>query len=118
QLEAIYHKEARRVYATLVRLLGDMDLAEDAMQEAFKLASQQWRSDGIPHNPRAWLVSTGRFKTIDFLRRETRLNAARQEMLQHIEEESEEITDDEHIEDDRLRLMFTCCHPAIAPEVQ
>lgn len=117
QLEAIYHRESRRVFATLVRLLGDMDLAEDAMQEAFNAAFQQWPEQGIPQNPRAWLVSTGRFKAIDHIRREQRLDKAREDLLHQLDHTAE-ITEDEQIEDDRLRLMFTCCHPAIAPPIQ
>jgi len=115
QIAIIYHQEARRVFATLVRLLRDFDLAEDALQEAFTAAMQQWPRDGLPHNPRAWLVSAARFKAIDRLRREARL-----ESLEGLEEEpvAPPEKEQETIVDDQLRLIFTCCHPALAPELQ
>lgn len=116
----IYTHESRRVLATLIRLLKDFDLAEEALQEAFSAALIQWPNEGIPKNPRAWLVSTGRFKAIDHLRRRARFHAS----LDLIAEELEEATSDsaswadEHIEDDQLRLIFTCCHPSLSPEAQ
>lgn len=111
----IYRNESRRVFATLVRLLGDLDLAEEALQDAFRVALEQWPKDGIPENPRAWLVSTGRFKAIDTIRRNTRF-----ERLSEDVEETLAVEDSEpaEIEDDRLRLIFTCCHPALSPEAQ
>ena len=115
QIETLYRNEARRVFATLVRLLRDFDLAEDALQEAFTAAMQQWPQEGVPRNPRAWLVSTARFKAIDRLRRQTRLDS-----LEDLEVEpiAPEAPADEAITDDQLRLVFTCCHPALAPELQ
>lgn len=114
-LEEIYQKEYRRVFATLVRLLGDFDLAEEAAQEAFTLAAERWPGDGVPSNPRAWLVSTGRFKAIDFIRRRARFDEKLQKIAEQLEQHPEE---DHEVVDDRLRLIFTCCHPAIAPNVQ
>ncbi len=119
-IDAIYVAESRRVLATLIRLLGDFDLAEEAMHEAFRAALEQWPRDGVPANPRAWLVSTGRFKAVDALRRRARFRAL-DEMTQAAEiavEDTEAWKDDESVEDDRLRLIFTCCHPAIAADAQ
>jgi RNA polymerase sigma-70 factor (ECF subfamily) len=113
--ESIYRAESRRVFATLVRLLGDFDLAEEALSEAFRAALEQWPKDGVPSNPRAWLVSAGRFKMIDAIRRQSRFAAIEQEDLEAIPAEDVESND---IEDDRLRLIFTCCHPALAPDAQ
>ena len=120
QIEAIYRTESRRVFATLIRLLGDFDLAEEALHDAFRAALEQWPDQGVPDNPRAWLVSTGRFKAIDGIRRRSRFDA-----LDEHEDEVEAVADeaplpgeDEGIEDDRLRLVFTCCHPALAPDAQ
>ena len=115
-VSAIYREEGPRVLATLIRLIGDFDLAEDAMQLAFAAAIEQWPRDGIPKNPRAWLVSTGRFKAIDAIRREKRLFTSLQEVAERREvfEEYEESS----IEDDRLRLIFSCCHPTISREGQ
>jgi RNA polymerase sigma-70 factor (ECF subfamily) len=119
QIEEIYNKESRRVFATLVRVLGDFDFAEDALQEAFIAALKQWPEEGIPGNPRAWLVSVARFKAIDRLRRQARFDsidvehATQLEGLVHHDPE-----DQEDIEDDRLRLIFTCCHPALGADVQ
>lgn len=115
QIDIIYRQEARRVFATLVRLLRDFDLAEDALQEAFTAAMQQWPRDGLPNNPRAWLVSAARFKAIDRLRREARLESL--EGLEH-EPVAPPEKEQETIADDQLRLIFTCCHPALAPELQ
>jgi RNA polymerase sigma-70 factor (ECF subfamily) len=117
--EAIYRAESRRVFATLVRLLGDFDLAEEALHDAFRAALEQWPRDGVPENPRAWLVSTGRFKAIDGIRRQARFVA-----IDDVSEQVDAIHDDaspldsESIEDDRLRLVFTCCHPALSPDAQ
>ncbi len=115
QLDAIYRAESRRVLASLIRLLGDFDLAEEALHEAFRAAMEQWPEAGIPANPRAWLVSAGRFKAIDQLRRLRR--------FQSLDEQAElpdatALADDELLEDDRLRLIFTCCHPALASDAQ
>ena len=117
---AIYDREARRVYATLVRLLGSFELAEEALHEAFVAAMQKWPDEGIPENPRAWLVSTGRFKAIDLVRRRARFRDLQDELVQRAEEiqQANRTLVDRDIEDDRLRLIFTCCHPAIDPKVQ
>ena len=114
--DAIYRAESRRVFATLVRLLGDFDLAEEAMSEAFRAALEQWPKEGLPANPRAWLVSAGRFKAIDAIRRQGRLVSVDQEALEAVPDE--EAPPEEEIQDDRLRLIFTCCHPALAPDAQ
>ena len=117
--EAIYRAESRRVFATLIRLLGDFDLAEEALHDAFRAALEQWPRDGVPANPRAWLVSAGRFKAIDGIRRRARFVA-----IDDVAEQVDAIADDtpqwdgEGIEDDRLRLVFTCCHPALSPDAQ
>jgi RNA polymerase sigma-70 factor, ECF subfamily len=120
QIEELYRAESRRVFATLIRLLGDFDLAEEALHDAFAAAVDQWARDGIPKNPRAWLVSTGRFKAIDTLRRRTRFDASLAELGASLDIEATpfELNDDESVEDDRLRLIFTCCHPALAPSTQ
>jgi RNA polymerase sigma-70 factor (ECF subfamily) len=112
----LYRTESRRVLATLIRLLGDFDLAEEALAEAWRAAIEQWPKEGVPQNPRAWLVSTGRFKAIDAIRREARFSRLDQETLESFPAEPE--PEREGIEDDRLRLIFTCCHPALAPEAQ
>jgi RNA polymerase sigma-70 factor, ECF subfamily len=114
-VEAIYRSESRRVLATLIRLLGDFDLAEEALHEAFFVAVQRWPLDGVPDNPRAWLVSTGRFKAIDRLRRQARFTPLLQAQADALEAAD---WSDEHVEDDRLRLIFTCCHPALAADAQ
>lgn len=120
KIEELYRTESRRVFATLVRLLGDFDLAEEAMQEAFASAMQQWEREGIPANPRAWLVSTSRFKAIDAIRRQSRFAEKQPEILARIEDvdAENELRASYDIEDDRLRLIFTCCHPAIDPKIQ
>lgn len=119
RVEAIYQAESRQVLATLIRLLKDFDLAEDALHEAFAAAMEQWPRDGAPANPRAWLVSAGRFKAIDSIRRRARFDAALGEIASRIEAESGETAGDEaSVEDDRLRLIFTCCHPALSPDAQ
>ena len=114
-IDAVYRAESRRVFATLVRLLGDFDLAEEALHEAFRAALEQWPVDGVPDNPRAWLVSAGRFKAIDNIRRQSRFEALDEERAEGMA--AEEATPEE-IEDDRLRLIFTCCHPALAADAQ
>lgn len=115
QIDAIYRSESRRVLATLIRVLGDFDLAEEALHEAFFVAVQRWPEDGVPDNPRAWLVSTGRFKAIDRLRRQSRFTPLLEEQADALEAAP---WSDEDVEDDRLRLMFTCCHPALAADAQ
>jgi RNA polymerase sigma-70 factor (ECF subfamily) len=114
--EALYRAESRRVFATLVRLLGDFDLAEEALSEAFRAALEQWPREGVPANPRAWLVSTGRFKAIDAIRRSSRFETLDDERIENLAAEPD--PEKESIEDDRLRLIFTCCHPALAPDAQ
>ena len=120
QVDTLYRAESRHVLATLIRLLKDFDLAEEALHEAFTAAVQQWPQSGIPANPRAWLVSTGRFKAIDVMRRRVRFNASLTEVAEHLYQTTSDPTeyDDEHLEDDRLRLIYTCCHPALSPEAQ
>jgi RNA polymerase sigma-70 factor, ECF subfamily len=119
-VDAVYRSESRQVLATLIRLLGDFETAEEALHDAFAVAVEQWARDGVPANPRAWLVSTGRFKAIDGIRRRTRHDASLEELAKQLETSTSdpEEWDDEHVEDDRLRLIFTCCHPALAPEAQ
>lgn len=118
-IDAIYQTESRHVLATLIRLLGDFDLAEEALHDAFRAALEQWPRDGIPTNSRAWLVSAGRFKAIDAMRRQARLEHLEDaEALADPASETDEGWDNESLEDDRLRLIFTCCHPALAPDVQ
>ena len=120
-VDAVYRSESRRVFATLIRLLGDFDLAEEALHDAFAAAVEQWPRDGVPANPRAWLVSAGRFKAIDAMRRRGPVRrlargtgrAARRRTRRRPAEQ-----DDEEVEDDRLRLIFTCCHPALPPSAQ
>ena len=119
-VNAVYVSESRRVLATLIRLLGDFDAAEEALHDAFRAALELWPRDGVPANPRAWLVSAGRFKAIDGMRRRARFDA-----LDDVEggidvavEDSAAWADPESVEDDRLRLIFTCCHPALAPDAQ
>ncbi len=119
-VEEVYQAESRRVFATLVRLLGDFDRAEDALHDAFRAALEQWPKEGVPANPRAWLVSTGRFKAIDAMRRRARFDASLATLAEQLDTETNfaEAVDAEGIEDDRLRLIFTCCHPALAPEAR
>ncbi|MGI8770059.1 MAG: RNA polymerase sigma factor [Acidobacteriaceae bacterium] len=120
QVDAIYRSDSRRVLATLIRLLGDFELAEEALHDAFTAAMEQWPRDGVPGNPRAWLVSTGRFKAIDGIRRRARFDASLGEFAQPLDAEAAEAIepDDSTVEDDRLRLIFTCCHPALPPDAQ
>ena len=116
-IETLYRTESGRVLATLVRLLGDLDLAEEAMHEAFAAALESWPQTGIPDRPRPWLISTARFKAIDAMRRHARFEGAQRDFALYMEARiSEASLDDEEIEDDRLRLIFTCCHPALPPE--
>jgi len=118
-VDEIYRTESRRVFATLIRLLGDFDLAEEALHDAFRAALEQWPRDGVPANPRAWLVSAGRFKAIDGIRRQARFDPYDDvaEQVEAIADESAS-RNDESIEDDRLRLIFTCCHPALQADAQ
>ena len=119
-VDDIYRSESRRVFATLIRLLGDFDLAEDALHDAFAAAMRQWPRDGVPANPRAWLVSTGRFKAIDGIRRRARFDASLAAIAEQLDAGTDgaETPDTEEIEDDRLRLIFTCCHPALSPDAR
>ncbi len=120
RIDAIYQTESRRIFATLVRLLHDFDLAEDALHDAFRVAMEQWPRDGVPADPRAWLVSTGRFKAIDALRKRDRSNVPLDELAEQLSDDTSHPVGqgDEVIEDDRLRLIFTCCHPALPPDAR
>src|SRR6266481_8871230 len=118
--DAVYLSDARRVLATLIRLLGDFDIAEEALHDAFRAALEQWPREGVPANPRAWLVSAGRFKAIDAMRRRRRFDA-----LDEVGDKADlgvvdpaAWADEESVEDDRLRLIFTCCHPTLAHDAQ
>ena len=118
-VDHVYREESRRVLATLIRLLGDFDRAEEALHDAFAAAVEQWPREGLPDNPRAWLVSAGRFKAIDAMRRRARFDASLGDLAPHIEQTASESEAGGHVlEDDRLRLIFTCCHPAIAADAQ
>jgi RNA polymerase sigma-70 factor (ECF subfamily) len=127
-LDSLYRVDSGRILATLIRLLGDFDLAEEAMHEAFAAALSLWPTSGVPGNPRPWLISTARFKAIDTLRRRARFDASQDELVHHIETQSssaassnsnaEDSLEDLGLEDDRLRLIFTCCHPSLAPEAR
>jgi len=125
-LDSLYRVDSGRILATLIRLLGDFDLAEEAMHEAFAAALSLWSKSRVPDNPRPWLISTARFKAIDTLRRRARFDASQDELVHHIEAQSistdrsnpEQSLDDDFLEDDRLRLIFTCCHPSLAPEAR
>ncbi|UVL44944.1 RNA polymerase sigma factor [Pseudomonas moraviensis] len=118
RVELVYRDESRRILATLIRLLGDFDLAEEALHEAFFVAVERWQRDGVPDNPRTWLVSTGRFKAIDVLRRRARFKASQPLLLAQLDELEQADWSGEDVEDDRLRLIFTCCHPALAADAQ
>jgi len=118
RVEAVYRADSRHVFATLVRLLGDFDVAEEALHDAFRAALEQWPRDGIPANPRAWLVSTGRFKAIDSIRRRARFESLPDEMEARLLVDAGDELAGEGIQDDRLRLIFTCCHPALSPDAQ
>lgn len=118
RLAAIYRDESGRVLATLIRLLGDFDLAEDAVHDAFAAALKRWPREGVPENPRAWLVSAGRFKAIDTLRRRARFDAAQEHLADELENRGDSADREAAVEDDQLRLIFTCCHQALAPEAR
>src|ERR1700723_329455 len=118
-LDSLYRVESRRILATLIRLLGDFDLAEEAMHEAFAAALSVWPTSGVPGSPRPWLISTARFKAIDTLRRRARFDASQHELVRYLEAQSssaEKSNEEDNLEDDRLRLIFTCCHPSLPPE--
>jgi RNA polymerase sigma-70 factor (ECF subfamily) len=125
-LDSLYRVDSRRILATLIRLLGDFDLAEEAMHEAFAAALSLWPGSGVPGNPRPWLISTARFKAIDTLRRRARFDASQDELVRYLEAQSsspeesneEDTLEDDGLEDDRLRLIFTCCHPSLEPEAR
>ncbi|MGH7808971.1 MAG: RNA polymerase sigma factor [Candidatus Binatia bacterium] len=118
KIDAVYRSESRLIFATLIRLLGDFDLAEEALHDAFRAALEQWPRDGVPANPRAWLVSTGRFKAIDAIRRRARLQPLPDDIDERLLAADPAAWENENLEDDRLRLIFTCCHPALSPEAQ
>ena len=119
-VDAVYRSDSRRVFATLIRLLGDFDRAEEALHDAFRAALEQWPRDGVPANPRAWLVSAGRFKAIDAIRRRARFDASLVMLAEQIDTDTSDTPgqDTEDVEDDRLRLIFTCCHPALPPDAR
>src|SRR5437899_2707198 len=123
-LDQLYRDEFGRILASLIHLIGDFDLAEDALQEAFALALEQWPRDGVPHNPRAWIIGTARHKAIDRIRRAARFSERRDELTRMIEQDAESsapaavLADQTTLPDERLRLIFTCCHPALASEAQ
>jgi RNA polymerase sigma-70 factor, ECF subfamily len=123
-VDAVYRSDSRRILATLIRLLGDFDLAEEAMHDAFTAAMEQWPRDGLPDNPRTWLVSAGRFKAIDRIRRRARFDASLGELAERLDAEARQAPepftggDDDVVDDDRLRLVFTCCHPALTPDAR
>ncbi len=118
-IDSLYRADSRRILATLIRLIGDFDLAEEAMHEAFAAALSLWPASGVPDNPRPWLISTARFKAIDTLRRRARFDASQDELVRYLEAQwssTEGSTQEDSVEDDRLRLIFTCCHPSLPPE--
>src|SRR5262245_51532342 len=119
-VDVVYRNESRRVLATLIRILGDFELREEALDDAFAAAIKQWPREGVPDNPRAWLVKTGRFKAIDVIRRRARFDASLEAIAQRIERLNQAASPpgDEGVADDRLRLVFTCCHPALPSDVQ
>jgi RNA polymerase sigma-70 factor, ECF subfamily len=124
-LDSLYRVDSGRILATLIRLLGDFDLAEEAMHEAFAAALSLWPKSGVPGNPRPWLISTARFKAIDTLRRRARFDRSQDELVRYLEAQgssagsnAKDGLEDDHLEDDRLRLIFTCCHPSLAPEAR
>lgn len=119
-IDDVYRSDSRRVYATLVRLLGDFDLAEDALHDAFAAAMEQWVREGVPANPCAWLVSTGRFKAIDAMRRRARFDASQEILAEQLESQVQDAPEweEEGVEDDQLRMIFTCCHPALPPDAR
>src|SRR6266571_7711033 len=121
-VDAVYRAESRRVLATLIRLLGDFELAEEALHDAFVAALERWPRDGVPAHPRAWLVSAGRFKAIDAIRRRARFDASLEQLAQRLDADTTDAAggggDDQGLDDDQLRLVFTCCHPALPPDAQ
>src|SRR6267378_1549368 len=119
-VDALYRTDSRRILATLIRLLGDFDLAEEALHDAFTAAMEKWPRDGVPANPRAWLVSAGRFKAIDSLRRHTRFETSPGYVLDELQSDAKDPSEpiDQSVEDDQLRLIFTCCHPALPPDAR
>jgi len=119
-IETLYRSESGRILATLARLLGDLDVAEEAMHEAFAAALSVWPRSGVPRNPRPWLISTARFKAIDTLRRRARFDASQDELVRYLEAQwssAESSSEEDSLEDDRLRLIFTCCHPSLEPVI-
>src|SRR5262245_37240153 len=120
RLDELYRSDSRQILATLIRLLGDFDLAEDALHDAFRAALERWPKEGFPANPRSWLISTGRFKAIDAMRRRTRFDSSQTAITEQLYADTNATTasDDEVVEDDRLRLIFTCCHPVLAAEAR
>ena len=119
RVDAVYRAESRRVLATLIRLLGDFDLAEEALHDAFAAALEKWPRDGVPANPRSWLISAGRFKAIDTIRRRARFDARQAEVAEQLHAAAADPSDvNDGVEDDRLRLVFTCCHPALSADAQ
>src|SRR6188508_2287677 len=120
EIDALYRKESRRIFATLIRLLGDFERAEEALHDAFRAAMEKWPSEGLPQNPAAWLVSAGRFKSIDKQRRDQRFDHLedRPDVAESLADQAPAPDEKEELEDDRLRLVFTCCHPALAPDAQ
>src|SRR6476646_7640883 len=120
-LDSLYRMDSGRILATLIRLLGDFDLAEEAMHEAFAAALIDWPKNGVPSNPRPWLISTARFKAIDTLRRRARFDSSQDELARHLEAQwtsAQTSREEDSLEDDRLRLIFTCCHPSLPPEAR
>src|SRR5580692_6727689 len=120
-LDSLYRVDSGRILATLIRLLGDFDLAEEAMHEAFAAALSLWPKSGVPESPRPWLISTARFKAIDTLRRGARFDESQDGLVRYLEAQSSSAgrsDDEDFLEDDRLRLIFTCCHPSLAPEAR
>ncbi|ARO87096.1 RNA polymerase subunit sigma-24 [Nitrosospira lacus] len=117
-VDVIYRSRSRHIFATLIRLLGDFDVAEEALHDAFRAALEQWPHEGVPANPQAWLVSTGRFKAIDGIRRRARFEPLPDDMEERLTVDGDDELDSEGVEDDRLRLIFTCCHPALSPDAQ
>ncbi|MGH8165745.1 MAG: sigma factor, partial [Woeseiaceae bacterium] len=119
-IDAVYRAESRAVLATLIRLLGGFEPAEEALHDAFAAAVEQWGRDGVPENPRAWLISAGRFKAIDRIRRSVRFKSVQSELAMQMEGGADEETqlEADEVEDDRLRLIFTCCHPALPADAQ
>jgi RNA polymerase sigma-70 factor (ECF subfamily) len=120
EIDALYRKESRRIFATLIRLLGDFDRAEEAVSDAFRAAMEKWPNEGLPQNPVAWLVSAGRFKSIDRQRRDQRFDHLedRPDVAESLSDDTRPLDEQELLEDDQLRLVFTCCHPALAPDAQ